>query len=46
MKKILINSKEEMANFAKEIAASSKFGDIFCLDGTLGAGKSFFANIL
>jgi len=43
MKKILINSKTEMAAFAREIAAQSKIGDVIALEGTLGAGKSFFA---
>lgn len=43
MKKILLNSREEMAAFAKEIAASAQAADVFCLKGTLGAGKSFFA---
>lgn len=43
MKKILINSKEEMANLAREIAASAHIGDVIGLKGTLGAGKSFFA---
>jgi len=43
MKKILINFKEEMSDLAKEIAASSKLGDVICLKGTLGAGKTFFA---
>lgn len=43
MRKILINSKIEMANLAREIAASANVGDVFGLKGTLGAGKSFFA---
>ncbi len=43
MKKILLNSKKEMADFAREIAASAQAGNVFCLKGTLGAGKSFFA---
>lgn len=32
-----------MADLAKEIAASAQIGNVFCLSGTLGAGKSFFA---
>jgi tRNA threonylcarbamoyladenosine biosynthesis protein TsaE len=32
-----------MANFAREIAASSNIGDVISLEGTLGAGKTFFA---
>ncbi len=43
MKKILIHSKDEMSALASEMAASAQIGDVFCLKGTLGAGKSFFA---
>ena len=43
MKKIIVNSKKEMADLAREIAASAQVGDIFGLKGTLGAGKTFFA---
>ncbi len=43
MEKILINSKEEMTELARQLAANAKAGDIFGLKGTLGAGKSFFA---
>jgi len=43
VKKIVINSKNEMANLAREIAASSHASDVIGLKGTLGAGKSFFA---
>jgi len=43
MQKILINSKTEMANLAREIAAQAQVGDVIGLKGTLGAGKSFFA---
>jgi len=43
MKKILINSKNEMADLAKEIAASANIGDVIGLRGTLGCGKTFFA---
>lgn len=43
MTKILLNSKKEMADFAKKMAKNAKKGDIFALFGTLGAGKSFFA---
>lgn len=43
MKKILINSQNEMTDFAREIAASSHIGNVIGLKGTLGAGKSFFA---
>jgi tRNA threonylcarbamoyl adenosine modification protein YjeE len=43
MKKVVINSKNEMINFAREIASSCHIGDVIALYGTLGAGKSFFA---
>ena len=43
MKKIILNSQSEMANFAKKIADEAKAGDLIGLKGTLGAGKSFFA---
>jgi tRNA threonylcarbamoyl adenosine modification protein YjeE len=43
MKKIVVNSRDEMANLAKEIALQTKVGDVIGLKGTLGAGKSFFA---
>lgn len=43
MREIIVNSQIEMANLAREIAAEAKAGDMFCLEGTLGAGKSFFA---
>ncbi len=43
MKKILLNSKKEMADLAREIATSTQIGDVIGLKGTLGAGKSFFA---
>lgn len=43
MKKIVINSKLEMVNLAREIAASSRVGDVIGLKGTLGCGKTFFA---
>ncbi len=43
MKKIIVNSQKEMADFAKEMAFSAQIGDVFGLKGTLGAGKSFFA---
>lgn len=43
MKKIILNSQSEMADFAKKIADETKAGDVIGLKGTLGAGKSFFA---
>lgn len=41
---IIIQNKQEMINLAKELAKNAKQGDIFGLNGTLGAGKSFFAD--
>lgn len=41
--KILIKSQKEMADFAAQIANEAKIGDIIGLKGTLGAGKTFFA---
>lgn len=43
MKRFLIKDKAEMAEMAKKIARDAKTGDVFGLKGTLGAGKSFFA---
>ena len=43
MTKIIVNSKAEMAQLASEIAAVAQIGDVICLSGTLGAGKTFFA---
>ncbi|MCL2387238.1 MAG: tRNA (adenosine(37)-N6)-threonylcarbamoyltransferase complex ATPase subunit type 1 TsaE [Defluviitaleaceae bacterium] len=34
---------EDTKNFAANIAQNAKAGDIFCLCGTLGAGKTVFA---
>ncbi len=41
--KIFITSKTQMQDFAAQMAAESKLGNIYCLKGTLGSGKSFFA---
>lgn len=43
MQKFIINSQIEMQKFAEKLAENAKTGDIFCLNGTLGAGKTFFA---
>ncbi len=43
MKKISIDSQEEMIEFAKEIANSIKGNKVIALYGNLGVGKSFFA---
>lgn len=42
-KKISIKNKAEMAQFAAKIAAGANKGDVISLQGSLGAGKSFFA---
>lgn len=44
MNKIIINNKLEMQKFAAQMAAKAKAGDVIGLKGTLGAGKSFFAD--
>lgn len=36
-------SEEETFEAARALAASAKAGDIYCLDGDLGAGKTVFA---
>lgn len=38
-----IASEAEMAEFAAQLAAIAKAGDVLLLDGDLGAGKSFFS---
>jgi tRNA threonylcarbamoyladenosine biosynthesis protein TsaE len=43
MSERIINSPEEMKRFAAEVASGAKAGDIFCLTGSLGAGKTTFA---
>ncbi len=43
MKNFFINSKNEMCDLAREIAAQAQIGDVIGLKGTLGVGKSFFA---
>ena len=43
MLKILINSQQEMLEFAQKIAASISSKQVIALYGNLGAGKSFFA---
>jgi len=42
----IIKSKDEMRQFANEIAAKIKIGDIILLKGNLGCGKTFFASCL
>ncbi|MDR2939714.1 MAG: tRNA (adenosine(37)-N6)-threonylcarbamoyltransferase complex ATPase subunit type 1 TsaE [Clostridiales bacterium] len=36
-------SQEETENLARQVSANAKPGDIFCLEGGLGAGKTVFA---
>lgn len=43
MIEVKIKNKSEMTNLAAKIASLAKKGDILGLNGTLGAGKSFFA---
>ncbi|MCL2361751.1 MAG: tRNA (adenosine(37)-N6)-threonylcarbamoyltransferase complex ATPase subunit type 1 TsaE [Defluviitaleaceae bacterium] len=43
MDKYISNSPEESARIAAEIAKNTAPGDIFCLSGPLGAGKTIFA---
>jgi len=43
MIEIKIKNKSEMTKLASKIASLTKKGDIIALNGTLGAGKSFFA---
>ena len=38
------NSREETANIAEKIAKDIKSGDIVCLNGDLGAGKTAFTS--
>jgi len=46
-KELLIKSKEEMSSFARELPkilhTMFKIQKVICLNGTLGAGKTFFA---
>jgi tRNA threonylcarbamoyladenosine biosynthesis protein TsaE len=43
MIEIKVKNPEEMANLAQKIAKIAQKNDIIGLEGTLGAGKSFFA---
>ncbi len=38
---ILIESENETSDFAKKLTEVIKLGDIICLNGNLGAGKTF-----
>ena len=42
----LINTLEELNNFAKQIASEIKLGTVVCLSGDLGVGKTTFAQYL
>ena len=42
MKKIISSSEEETFRIAKEYARQIKPGDVICLEGDLGAGKTHF----
>lgn len=41
-KEIIINSEQQMKNFASELALNAKKGDVFALKGNLGVGKTTF----
>src|SRR5260221_226468 len=43
MTQIHIKSKSEMVDLAAKIATEAQVGDVIALQGTLGSGKSFFA---
>ena len=40
MKELLVKNEKEMLDFGKKIAAELKSGDVLCLYGDLGAGKT------
>lgn len=42
MKKVLSNSVEETLKIARNFAKTVKPGDVICLEGDLGAGKTHF----
>lgn len=43
MKKYISKSEKETFEFSKNLAASFKGGEIICLEGNLGAGKTVFS---
>lgn len=43
MKNFVSKSRSDTANFAAKIALKARPGDVFCLSGDLGTGKSVFA---
>ena len=42
MEKVISHSEEETFRIAKEYARQTKPGDVICLEGDLGAGKTHF----
>ncbi len=44
VKKYISNSREQTVQIAKEFAKTVKKGDIICLNGDLGAGKTAFVS--
>jgi tRNA threonylcarbamoyladenosine biosynthesis protein TsaE len=43
MNKTIIKTADEMKSFAGDIASRAKAGDVYCLKGDLGSGKTTFA---
>lgn len=44
--KIIVNSKEDTKRFAEKLAKNLEGGEIICLIGDLGAGKTYFTKYL
>jgi tRNA threonylcarbamoyladenosine biosynthesis protein TsaE len=42
-REITVNSREETIAFARDLASQAKPGDVYCLVGELGAGKTVIA---
>ena len=46
MNEVAVNSLDELKSFAKDFAANLKPGDIVCMTGDLGAGKTTFVKYI